>query len=316
MAIPAVTSAWSRIWWPLRQALPDASYTTGKTVKAIEQTEAAVTAVFEDGSRTEAHLVVGADGLYSTVRAQLIPQIAPRYAGYVAWRGVVEREQLAPELHDLMLHRMVFGFPVGELMLSIPMPAPHGDGARACHFVWFRPAPESSLATLCTDASGRSHGTSIAPPLIRPDLIATVKREAQALLAPQLAALTEATAQIILQPIFDMESPAVAMGRVALVGDAALVARPHVATGVMKAAVDAESLADALATSATLADALRRYNDARQPYGAALAARGRHIGSYFTDSRNHARSRQEALMREYGAAGIVRGEPILARSTV
>ena len=58
-----------------------------------------------------------------------------------------------------------------------------------------------------------------------------------------------ATAQIILQPIFDLESPRIAFGRVALVGDAAFVARPHVATGVMKAAIDAESLAEALAGS-------------------------------------------------------------------
>ena len=144
---------------------------------------------------------------------------------------------------------MVFGFPDGELMLSIPMPAPRGEAKRACHFVWFRPVAESALAGLCTDASGRRHGVSIPPPLIRPELIAALKRDAAALLAPQLAALVNATAQIILQPIFDLESPRIAFGRVALIGDAAFVARPHVATGVMKAAIDAESLADALAAS-------------------------------------------------------------------
>ena len=43
----------------------------------------------------------------------------------------------------LMFHQMVFGFPDGELMLSIPMPAPRGEGRRVCHFVWFRPVAES-----------------------------------------------------------------------------------------------------------------------------------------------------------------------------
>ena len=117
-----------------------------------------------------------------------------------------------------MLHRMVFGFPDGELMLSIPMPAPRGEAKRACHFVWFRPVAESALAALCTDESGRRHGVSIPPPLIRPELIAALKRDADALLAPQLAALVKATAQIILQPIFDLELPRIAFGRVALVG--------------------------------------------------------------------------------------------------
>jgi 2-polyprenyl-6-methoxyphenol hydroxylase-like FAD-dependent oxidoreductase len=71
---------------------------------------------------------------------------------------------------------------------------------------------------------------------------------------------------------------------VALVGDAAFVARPHVATGVMKAAIDAESLAGALAISGGgVPAALKRYDHERQPYGAALVTRGRHIGAYFAN---------------------------------
>ena len=145
-------------------------------------------------------------------------------------------------------------------------------------------------------------------------MIAALKQDAAALLAPQLAALVNATAQIILQPIFELESPRIAFGRVALVGDAAFVARPHVATGVMKAAIDAESLADALAGSGgDVAAALERYNDERQPYGAALVARGRHIGAYFAARGGDRQQRIETLMREYGAAGLVHDQAIRAR---
>ena len=70
-------------------------------------------------------------------------------------------------------------------------------------------------------------------------------------------------------------------GRVALVGDAAFVARPHVGTGVTKAALDAQALADALAGSAgNLTGALADYERARKQSGSQLVARGRAVGAH------------------------------------
>ena len=112
-----------------------------------------------------------------------------------------------------------------------------------------------------------------------------------------------------------MESPRIAFGRVALIGDAAFVARPHVATGVMKAAIDAESLVEALSAGAgDVPASLDRYNGERQPYGASLVARGRHIGAYFKAGHDKFGHRIETLMSEYGAAGIVNEQPIAART--
>ncbi len=66
------------------------------------------------------------------------------------------------------------------------------------------------------------------------------------MLPPQFIALTEATPAPFFQPIFDLESPRIVAGRVALLGDAAFVARPHVGAGVTKAALNAAWLTDAL----------------------------------------------------------------------
>jgi 2-polyprenyl-6-methoxyphenol hydroxylase-like FAD-dependent oxidoreductase len=223
--VPAVTSAWSRIGRPLRRALPDDCYAAGQKLTRLEQAGDQVTAEFADGMRDAADLLVAADGLHSTVRQQLLPEIEPRYAGYVAWRGVVRERNAAPAVRDLLFEHMLFGCPDGELMLSIPMPGTaEAADERCCHFVWFRPVDQDTLADLCTDAAGRRHGLSIPPPLIREELLAGLRRDAQALLAPQLASLVSATEQIILQPIFDLESPRMAFGRVALLGDA--VRRP------------------------------------------------------------------------------------------
>ncbi len=314
---PAVTSAWSRIWRPLRRALPDRCYRSGTSLTRVEPKAESVRAAFSDGSQAEADLLVAADGLHSTVRSQLMPGLRPGYAGYVAWRGVVEEASLPPSMQRWVFDRMVFGFPDGELFLSLPMPGPDEgpqQGARRCHFVWFRPASESVLADLCTDSSGRHHGIAIPPPLIRPELIAGIRHEADALLAPQPAALVKATGQIILQPIFDLVSPRIVFGRVALLGDAAFVARPHVATGVMKAALDAQCLADALYdTAPDIGAALARYENERRPFGQWLAERGHHIARTIVARDIDPRQRIETLMREYGAAGLVADQPITAR---
>ena len=103
LPVRAVTSAWSRIWRPLRQALPDACYAGGKALRRIEPAAGGVVAVFDDGSRAEGDLLVAADGLHSTARAQFLPEIAPGYAGYVAWRGVVEAGELSSDLHDAVV---------------------------------------------------------------------------------------------------------------------------------------------------------------------------------------------------------------------
>ena len=133
-------------------------------------------------------------------------------------------------------------------------------------------------------------------------------------MAPQLAALVNGTAQIILQPIFDLESPRIAFGRVALMGDAAFVARPHVATGVMKAAIDAESLVAALSAGAGDVPAASSVTTASASLMALRWSRAAAISAAISRPRHDdPRQRIETLMREYGAAGLVGDKPIAAR---
>src|SRR2546430_15042361 len=83
----------------------------------------------------------------------------------------------------------------------------------------------------------------------------------------------------ILQPIYDLETPRMAFGRVAIIGDAAFVARPHVAAGVAKAADDAAALAAALEVEED-ESALRRFEAERLPLGRRMIERARHLGAY------------------------------------
>jgi 6-hydroxynicotinate 3-monooxygenase len=58
----------------------------GKKLVAIEQNQSTATLVFADGSRVEASLVVGADGIHSMVREALFGAEQPRFTGRVAYR--------------------------------------------------------------------------------------------------------------------------------------------------------------------------------------------------------------------------------------
>jgi 2-polyprenyl-6-methoxyphenol hydroxylase-like FAD-dependent oxidoreductase len=89
-------------------------------------------------------------------------------------------------------------------------------------------------------------------------------------------------------------------GRIALMGDAAFVARPHVGAGVTKAALDAACLADALAVAGDLAPALARYGEQQRIFGSAIVARGRTLGASLS-ARDTAPREPLAIMREHSA---------------
>jgi 2-polyprenyl-6-methoxyphenol hydroxylase-like FAD-dependent oxidoreductase len=304
-AVPATNSAWDRVYRPLKDALPAHCYRAGRPLAAFDQDADGVTAIFADGTRERADLLVGADGVSSTVRQSLLPTLEPSYAGYVAWRGVCEEGRLPPDVVAGFLGRFTFCLPPQELFLTLPMPGREAAarvGERRFNWVWFRLVDFArELPLLCTDEAGRCHGTTIPPPLLRRAVIAEFRAHAASVLAPQLALLVAETRQPFLQPIFDLEVPRVAFGRVALLGDAAFVARPHVGTGVTKAAGDAEALADALAASSSVAAALAAYDRERAPLGQALVTRARELGAYL--KHGAAAPDPDTVLREYGAAG-------------
>ncbi|MGH6672437.1 MAG: LLM class flavin-dependent oxidoreductase [Xanthobacteraceae bacterium] len=280
-----IMSGWARLYRALHDALPAGAYRLGRNLCRVTQDGAGVTAHFADGTREQGDLVVGADGIRSTLREQFLPQAQPVYAGYVAWRAVLDENLVPPDIRREIFELYTFCLPEGEQLLAYPVPGRDNDtaaGRRAYNIVWYRPADAHTLADLCSDAAGRHHDAGIPPPLIRPDVIARVKAEARALVAPQIAEIF-GRATPFFQPIYDLESSRLAFGRVALLGDAAFVARPHVGAGTTKAAIDAASLADALREAGgDVGAGLARYERAQLPFGAEMVALAKEQGAYLS----------------------------------
>ena len=275
-------TAWDRLYDMLRRAFPSAHYHRGKELVAFEERPDGVAARFADGSVAEGDVLIGADGLRSTVRAQLLPEIVPIYVGYAAWRALVPEHAVAPDLHAQVFDHMAFCLPPGEQMLGYPVAGPHNDlrpGHRRYNLVWYRPADEPQLERLLTDDTGITHAVAIPPPLISRAVVANMRDAAEAVLAPQFRDLIRLVGQPILQAIYDIESPRMAFGRVAVIGDAAFVARPHVGAGVAKAAQDALALTRALSRGGDVAAALREMEATQIPFGRRVIARARELGA-------------------------------------
>ena len=278
-------TTWGRLHELLLGALPAARYHLGHACSGITQDADGVTAHFRNGASARGDLLVGADGIRSAVRAQLAPDTAPRYAGYIAWRGLADENDLTPQTHRDLFPKFAFSLAPREHMLGYPV-AGFGNstraGERCFNFVWYRPAhAERELPDLCTDIHGRRHDMSIPPPLIRPGVIAAMRDAATDQLSPQFAEVVARTRQPFFQAIFDLESPRMHFGRIALLGDAAFVARPHVGMGVSKAAGDALALAGLLRQSDNdPARALPEYSAQRTRFGRAVIAHARELGAY------------------------------------
>jgi len=295
---PQTLTSWDRVFRMLRDEFPAERYHLGKELRRIEQSAPRVVAHFADGTTAEADLLVGADGFRSTVRAQILPDTKPAYAGYVAWRGLVPEGALSPAVHADLFDALVFGLPPGEQCLTYPVAGPDNDlraGHRRCNFVWYRPADEpTALRRMLTDAAGHLHALGIPPPLVRQEIIAELRAAACALLPPQLEEVIRLTPRPFLQPIYDVETTRMAVGRVALLGDAAFLARPHVAAGVTKAAADAMALATALQSSAGIDAALAAFEAARMGINRQVMQRGRDLGTYLQPQRTSAEERRKA----------------------
>ena len=278
-----VLTSWGRLYSLLLQTLPPERYLLGEAVVGVEQAGDGVSVRCANGRTHRAQLLIAADGIRSGIRPGLAPGVEPRYAGYVAWRGICDEASLSNLTLQTLFEHFGFGLPDHEQMLGYPVAGPGnatGRGMRCYNFVWYRPAPGPELCRLLTDADGTRHESGIAPRKINWRELAAIRQAAQALLAPQFAEVLQKTAQPFLQPIYDLDTPALAFGRVALLGDAAFTARPHVGMGVTKAGEDALALAQALARLGATPQALKAYEADRLKAGAGIVARGRELGAY------------------------------------
>lgn len=230
----------------LAQRVPAHALRMADPLHHLDQSPSRVTATFADGSTDAADLCIGADGLRSRVRAHVTgSDDPPRHVGHVIWRGIVPFHH--PDLHAG--HAQEFwgrGQRFGVAQVD------------ADHVSWYAALPRRDAPPAGADPI----------PLLRARFAAWAD--------PVPALIEFAPAHpIIRTDIYDRPAlRAWTRGRVALLGDAAHPMTPDLGQGACTALEDAIALADALAHEpGDLSRALARYELARRPRAAAIAAR-------------------------------------------
>jgi 2-polyprenyl-6-methoxyphenol hydroxylase-like FAD-dependent oxidoreductase len=281
---PQTQTSWNMLYTTMRSSLPDACVHAGETLASFEQAGGQVRARFASGRVEMGDLLVGADGARSTVRALLLPGSDPTYAGYVAWRGLVPELDLAARHRAVLDGVFAFQHEGDNMLLEYMVPGEDGAldaGRRRWNWVWYRKIAAADLPAVLTDRAGHTHAFSLPPGALQDTFAATLRADADRLLAPPFRALVHATAEPFIQLIQDLEVPRMAYGRVVLLGDAAFVPRPHTAGGSAKAAANALALAQALQRpDRSLDQSLREWERLQLQAGRAMTASGQRMGNH------------------------------------
>ena len=203
----------------------------GTTLTTLSQKDDEVNVAFADGSTGTYDLVVGADGIRSSIRQLVFGGIRPRHLGQASWRFLVEHSG-AIETWTAMLGRR-------RTFLAMPV----GPNRLYCY---------ADLAALATeDPTGRD--------LVR--FLALFEDFAEPV--PSILSKLESFDSIHFSPIEEIIIDTWVQGRVVLIGDAAHATSPNMAEGASMAMEDALVLTRMLATHGSPAEALSAFRERR-----------------------------------------------------
>ncbi|MDR3663618.1 MAG: FAD binding domain-containing protein [Mycobacterium sp.] len=246
-------TSWGTFYRALLADFGTDRYHYGQYACGFSQDQDNATVRFVSGATASADLVVFADGVRSVIRERFDPTANLEYAGYVGWRGTLPLAQLSTATRETLNDAVTYDVIPNSHILMYPIPGEEGlePEDALLNYVWYRNVPAGpDLTEMLVDKRGQQGLVSVHPGQVQDRYVDELHRDAADLLAPVVAEAVINTENPYLQVLYDVRSTRMAMGRVALIGDAACAARPHAAAGTAKAAADGWTLAAALRNSA------------------------------------------------------------------
>jgi 2-polyprenyl-6-methoxyphenol hydroxylase-like FAD-dependent oxidoreductase len=144
-----ILTSWDRLQRLLRATVDPAHYHLGRAFERVEQDGSGVRVHFTDGRTERSDIMIGGDGVRSTVRAQVAPELQPIYAGYYIWRGAPNESDLSPRTLQDIFPYFVFYLPPHQEVITYPIAGFNDDlrpGHRRHNFIWYRAADAAAIA--------------------------------------------------------------------------------------------------------------------------------------------------------------------------
>ena len=125
--VPQILTSWDRLQRLLRETIDEVRYHLGHTFERVEQDGSGVLVHFAGGRIERADILIGGDGIRSTVRAQVAPEVQPLYADYHIWRGTPNEADLKPETLATIFPYFAFFLPERQQILGYPIAGLNND---------------------------------------------------------------------------------------------------------------------------------------------------------------------------------------------
>jgi 2,6-dihydroxypyridine 3-monooxygenase len=278
------STSWGTVYRALLHDFGDRRYHLGQACTAVQQDADHVELRFDTGRIEQADLVVFADGVSSTGRRLLYPDVRGQYSGYVGWRGTVREDRISDDTRAVLADAVTYSVGPDTHAVMYTIPGVDGEleqGKRLLNYVWYRNVAEGAdLRELTTDIRGFENPVSLHPGSVQQRFVDEMRAAAVEQLAPAVAEVIVATEQPFLQVVSDTAIPGMVDGRVAIIGDAAFSVRPHPAAGSAKAAADAWALAEHLqAHDGEIVLALKAWEPGQLELGSRLLERAAAMGA-------------------------------------
>lgn len=242
------------------QALPNVSLQLATAVAPIEHDALGVTLRTSLGQILRTPLLVGADGVWSRVRASVVADGKPRVTGHLAFRAMMPQSRLPLGLRSQLVTAWI-----GPQFHAVQYPVQRGEMLNVVVIVHGQIYGDPSHwdHSASTDELGSRLGNAARPLLDLIHAIGDWRLWTLCDRAPMKSAAEHAK------------------GRIALLGDAAHPMRPYLAQGAGMAIEDAAALAQALEGEPDVATALQAYAQARWQRNAKVQARALRNGEIF-----------------------------------